>query len=282
MTRWLNEALYEPIRQSLRVEKVLFRGKSPYQKVVVFENAMVGRVLALDGIVQTSEKDEFVYHEMLTHLPMMAHGDVRRVLIVGGGDGGALREALRHKTVERAVMVEIDGMVVEQCARLMPKLPGRAYKDKRTELIIGDGIDYVRKSKDVFDLIVVDSTDPIGPAEVLFTDEFYRHCRRLIREGGVIVKQTGVPIFQGQELKDAVKRLKSIFRHAGAYVVAVPLYYGGFMALTWASDGTDISRTKVPTAARRLSKAKIKTKYYTPELQQAAFALPQFIRDLVT
>ncbi|MBM3556420.1 MAG: polyamine aminopropyltransferase [Alphaproteobacteria bacterium] len=281
MSAWFNETLYTAIRQSLRIDKLLFRDKSPFQEVAIFENEMMGRVLALDGIIQTSEKDEFVYHEMLTHLPMMAHGRVRRILIIGGGDGGVLREALRHKSVEKAVMVEIDGMVVEQCLRLMPSLPGKAYKDKRAELIIGDGIDYVRKSKDTFDLIVVDSTDPIGPAEVLFTDEFYRHCRRLTRGGGVVVKQTGVPIHQGPELRQAVKRLRKIFPKAGAYIAAVPLYYGGFMALTWASDRADLPATSVATVRKPWAKLGIKTKYYTPEIQYGAFALPRFIKDLV-
>ncbi len=168
---WINETLYPDWGQRFRVTRELARVKSDFQDIVVFESEFHGRVLVLDGVIQITERDEFVYQEMLTHVPLLTHPDARRVLIIGAGDGGVLRRVLQHKTVEKAVMVEIDGAVIELSKQHLPDIAGDAWNDPRADVIVGDGIDYVAKAEDgSFDVIIVDSTDPIGVGEVLFTD----------------------------------------------------------------------------------------------------------------
>lgn len=275
---WFAEKLYANVRQTYQITRILFREKTAHQDLIIFETPVFGRVLALDNVVQVTEKDEYVYHEMMTHVPILAHGKVRRVLIIGGGDGGILREALRHK-LERVTMVEIDRSVVDMCLKFMPSIPGRAFQDKRTNLVIADGARFVAETDDRFDVIIVDSTDPVGPGEVLFTERFYRDCHRCLMPGGILVNQNGVPFLQGGEVTMTARRRKKFFKDAGFYVAAVPSYYGGLMALGWATDNRRARAVPAATLRRRFQAAHLKTRYYTPELHAAAFALPQFIRD---
>lgn len=281
MTTWFNETLYTGFRQSHEVKKVLFEGKSKYQKVKVFESGRFGRMLALDGVVQCTEGDEFVYHEMLTHLPIMAHGNVQSVLIIGGGDGGILEEVLKHKGVKRATMVEIDGMVIDVSKKFLPKICGKAFQDKRTNLVVGDGAAWVAETDERYDLVIVDRPDPVGPATVLFSKAFYDNCRRVMKPGAILVAQNGVPHMQGPELTDAVKLFQKIWAHSGTYLAVVPTYVCGFMSLTWASDRdiTDVDPRKV---FQRFDKAGLKgLNYYNPELHFGAFALPNFVARLL-
>ena len=201
-------------------------------------------------MIQITEADEFVYQEMLAHVPLLAHGAAANVLIIGAGDGGVLRRVLRHGTVERAVMVEIDGEVIRLAKEFLPKIAGDAWNDKRAEVIVGDGIDYVKRAADAsFDAIIVDSTDPIGVGEVLFTDEFYQNCARILTARGLVVNQCGVPAMQADELRDTSLRRRKFFPHVTAYVAAVPTYVGGFMTLGWA--GKDASLTALPVETIR-------------------------------
>lgn len=275
---WFAEKLYANVRQTYEITRILFREKTAHQDLIIFETPVFGRVLALDNVVQVTEKDEYVYHEMMTHVPILAHGKVRRVLIIGGGDGGILREALRHK-LARVTMVEIDRSVVDMCLKFMPSIPGRAFQDKRTNLVIADGARFVADTDDRFDVIIVDSTDPVGPGEVLFTERFYRNCHRCLMPGGILVNQNGVPFLQGGEVTMTARRRKKFFKDAGFYVAAVPSYYGGLMALGWATDNRRARAVPAATLRRRFQAAHLKTRYYTPEVHAAAFALPQFIRD---
>jgi spermidine synthase len=213
-------------------------------------------------------------------VPILAHGRAKRVLIIGGGDGGILRETLKHK-VERVTMVEIDRGVVDMCLTHMPSIPGRAFDDPRTRLVIDDGARFVARTDDRFDVIIVDSTDPMGPGEVLFTETFYRHCHRILTKGGVLVNQNGVPFMQGDEVTMTYRRRRKFFRDVGFYVAAVPSYYGGFMTLGWASDDRKLGRVPLTTLKRRFAAARLKTRYYTPEIHRAAFALPAFVARLV-
>lgn len=278
---WFEEKLYASVRQTYEITRVLFREKTEHQDLIIFETPVYGRVLALDNVVQVTETDEYVYHEMMTHVPLLAHGRAKRVLIIGGGDGGILREALRHK-VERVTMVEIDRAVVDMCLKFMPSIPGRAFQDKRTDLVIGDGARFVAETDDRFDVIIVDSTDPVGPGEVLFTERFYRACRRCLTPGGILVNQNGVPFLQGGEITMTYRRRKKFFNDAGFYVAAIPSYYGGLMALGWATDNRAARAVPAATLRRRFRAARLKTRYYTPDVHAAAFALPQFIRDHIT
>lgn len=277
---WFEEKLYANVRQTYEITKVLFREKTAHQDLVIFETPVYGRVLALDNVVQVTQKDEYVYHEMMTHVPILAHGRVKRVLIIGGGDGGILRETLRHK-IERVTMVEIDRAVVDMCLKYMPSIPGRAFDDRRTRLVIADGARFVAETNERFDVIIVDSTDPVGPGEVLFTESFYRHCRRCLTANGILVNQNGVPFLQGDEVTMSYRRRKKSFTDTGFYVAAIPSYYGGLMALGWASNNPRARAMPVATLRKRASAARLKTRYYTPEIHAAAFALPQFIRDRI-
>jgi spermidine synthase len=280
MPTWFDETLYEPQRQSFRIDRELYRARSAFQEIHIFENATLGRVLALDGVVQVTEKDEHVYHEMLTHLPLLAHGAARKVLIIGGGDGGILEEALKHG-IERAVMVEIDGMVIEACRKHLPSVCGTAFDDPHTELIVGDGVKYMAESTELFDLIVVDSTDPVGPAVELFGESFFRNARDRLSECGVLVTQNGVPFFQPQEITETYAKRRKLFPLTGFYVAAIPTYYGGLMALGWASKGLDLSKPNLGEIAERYAKLGVETRYYNPDIHLAAMALPNYVRALM-
>jgi len=275
---WFEERLFPHVRQTFAMTKVVFRQRTEHQDLIIFENPTFGRVLALDSIVQVTERDEHVYHEMMTHVPILAHGRAKRVLIVGGGDGGILRETLRHRSVERATLVEIDRAVVDLCLAHMPKIAGAAFRDPRTELVIADGARYVAETRARFDVMIVDSTDPLGPGEVLFGDAFYRGCRRVLNPGGVLVNQNGVPFMQPGEARMTWRRRRRHFHDVGFYVAAVPSYYGGLMTLGWASDARALRAAPLATLRRRFAAARLKTKYYTPEIHRAAFALPAFIQ----
>ena len=283
--RWYDERLYLipglGYAQRFQVTRIVARARSAFQDIVVFENPAFGRVLALDGAIQATEKDEFVYHEMLTHVPILAHGRVRQVLIVGGGDGGVLREVLRHRSVERATMVEIDGKVVDLCREHMPSLSAGAFDDARAEVVIDDGIKFVTETERRFDVIVVDSTDPAGPGEVLFGPRFYKSCHERLTRGGIVVTQNGVPFFQAKEDRDTSARLKPWFADFGFYVAACPSYVGGFMALAWATDDKRLRRLSLATLAARFRKARLETRYYTPAVHVGAFNLPPYVATLM-
>ncbi|HUC16649.1 MAG TPA: polyamine aminopropyltransferase [Acetobacteraceae bacterium] len=281
---WVNESLYPAWGQRFRVKRWLARKESPFQDVAIFESETHGRVLMLDGVVQITEADEFVYQEMIVHVPLLAHGAAERVLIIGAGDGGVLRRVLAHRTVSRAVMVEIDEEVIRLSREFLPEIGGAAWDDPRAEVIVGDGIAYVREAPDAsFDVMIVDSTDPIGVGEVLFTDAFYAEAARILSERGVVVNQCGVPFMQSDELAETSRRRRRSFPHVGAYVAAVPTYVGGFMTLGWAAKEPSFS-ARTPAEIRALAKeAGIlgKTRYWTPEIHAGAFHLPPYIAALL-
>ena len=277
---WVNETLYPEWGQRFMVKRELARVRSPFQDIMIFESYTHGRVMMLDGVVQITEADEFVYQEMLTHVPLLAHGDASRVLIIGAGDGGVLKRVLQHRNVSQAVMVEIDGEVIRLCKEHMPGIAGEAWTDSRATVIVGDGIDYVRKAADgSFDAIIVDSTDPIGVGEVLFTDDFYMNAARILSSGGLIVNQCGVPFMQADELRDTSARRAQFFPHVGAYVAAVPTYVGGYMTLGFAAKQAGLEAVAAQTIRERAEAAGIlgQTQYWTPEAHVAAFHLPPYI-----
>jgi len=277
---WINETLYPDWGQRFRVKRELARVQSEFQDIAVFESYSHGRVMLLDGVCQITEMDEFVYQEMIVHVPLLAHGAARNVLIIGAGDGGVLKRVLQHRNVARAVMVEIDGEVIRLAKEFLPGIGGTAWTDPRAEVIVGDGIDYVRRAPDAsFDAIIVDSTDPIGVGEVLFTDEFYASSARILTEGGLIVNQCGVPAMQADELRDTSARRARFFPHVGAYVAAVPTYVGGFMTLGFAAKQPGLDRIPAATIAARAEAAGMlgTTQYWTPALHEGAFHLPPYI-----
>jgi spermidine synthase len=277
---WFNETLYPDWGQRFRFVRQLARVKSPFQDIGIFETDSHGRMMTLDGVVQITERDEFVYQEMLTHVPLLAHGNARHVLIIGAGDGGVLKHVLMHKGVEHAVMAEIDGEVIRLSKEFLPGIGGDAWTSPRATVLVGDGIDYVKKAPDgSFDVIIVDSTDPIGVGEVLFTDEFYQNAARILTPQGVIVNQCGVPFMQADELRETSLRRKQFFPHVTAYVAAVPTYVGGYMTLGWAGKDPALTALTPAVLAARAEAAGItgKSDYWTPEIHAAAFHLPPYI-----
>ena len=284
MTEWLNEALYPDWGQRFRVVRTLAHVRSPYQDIQVVESASHGRILVLDGALQITEADEFVYQEMLAHVPLLAHGAARRVLIIGAGDGGVLRRVLQHRGVERAVMVEIDGEVIRLSREHLPGIGGDAWTDPRAEIIVGDGIAYVAAAAPgSFDVIIVDSTDPVGVGEALFTDAFYAGCARVLSADGLVVNQCGVPFMQPGELRETSVRRARSFPHVSAYVAAVPTYVGGLMTLGLAAKTSGLDRVPSGTIRDRAAAAGIlgTTRYWTPEIHAGAFNLPPYIAELL-
>ena len=282
--RWIAETLFDELgfRMTFAVDKVLYEVQTEHQHLVLFEHQFFGKMLMLDGATQISKKDEFIYQEMMSHVPLFAHGKAEDVLIIGGGDCGIAEEVLKHRTVKRLTQVEIDPAVIEFAKEHFPEFTKPVFADRRFESVIDDGAKYVAATDRRFDVIIVDSTDPIGPGKILFGAKFYAGCRRCMKPGGVLVTQNGVPFFQNNELTTTMLRFRRLFADASCYVAAIPVYVGGHMALGIASDDKRVRRHSVATIARRYRKAgSFKTKYWTPEVHVAAFAQPRFIAELV-
>jgi spermidine synthase len=280
--RWISENLFDALgfRMTYEVERVLYEMQTEHQHLVLFEHKLFGKMLMLDGATQVTTRDEFIYHEMMSHVPILAHGDAKEVLIVGGGDCGIAEEVLKHKSVKRLTQVEIDASVVEFSKEHFPEFTGPVLGDKRFDLVIDDGMNYVAKTDRRFDVVIVDSTDPQGPGKVLFSRKFYAACRRCMRKGGVMVTQNGVPIFQAGELRSGIGKFRKLFADGTCYVAAIPTYVGGHMAMGWATDNTKLRHVPVATIGARYKKAgRFPTKYWTPEVHVAAFALPRFIAE---
>ncbi|MBX9923070.1 MAG: polyamine aminopropyltransferase [Rhabdochlamydiaceae bacterium] len=276
---WYTETLHSDWRQTFSVREILQEETTEYQHLVIFENELLGKVLVLDGVIQATEKDEFVYHEMMSHVPLLAHGNAKRVLVIGGGDGGILREVLRHQTVEKAVLVEIDPGVVAFSKKYLPHISQGSFDDPRVEVCIQDASLYVKETGRKFDVIICDSTDPVGPGAVLFTPEFYGDCRAILDDKGIFVNQNGVPFMQPEELSSTYKSRKEHFSEVSFYLGVIPTYVGGFMAFGWATNDVDALQVSTEELEKRLQNVKGDLKYYTPAMHKASFVLPKFIEQ---
>ena len=282
--RWIAETLFDELgfRMTFEVDKVLYELQTEHQHLVLFEQRFFGKMLMLDGATQISKKDEFIYQEMMSHVPLFAHGNAQDVLIVGGGDCGIAEEVLKHRIVKRLTQVEIDSTVVEFAKEHFPEFTKPVFADSRFESVIDDGAKFVAKTNRRFDAIIVDSTDPQGPGKILFGAKFYAGCKRCLKEGGVLVTQNGVPFFQNNELASTMRKFRRLFADASCYVAAIPVYVGGHMAIGLATDDRRLRQHPVETIAERYRKGgSFKTMYWTPEVHAAAFAQPRFIADLV-
>ncbi|MFJ3050965.1 MULTISPECIES: polyamine aminopropyltransferase [Pseudomonas nitroreducens/multiresinivorans group] len=275
------ETLYDGYGQRFSVDRMLHEVRTEHQHLVIFENARMGRVMALDGVIQTTEADEFIYHEMLTHVPILAHGAAKRVLIIGGGDGGMLREVSKHASVEHITMVEIDGTVVDMCKEFLPNHSQGAFDDARLNLVIDDGMRFVATTTEKFDVIISDSTDPIGPGEVLFSENFYQACHRCLNDGGVLVTQNGTPFMQLDTVRNTAGRMNGLFADWHFYQAAVPTYIGGSMTFAWGSTNPALRHVDTATLAQRFAASGIQTRYYNPAIHQGAFALPQYVLQAI-
>ena len=278
MTDW-KETLFSAWGQYFDVDEILFQQNSGFQSIMIFNNASFGRVMALDGVVQTTEKDEFIYHEMMVHVPIFAHGAAKRVLIIGGGDGGILREVCKHDSIAHITQVEIDHAVIDMALEFLPGHSNGAFDDPRLNLVIGDGCEFVAQTRETFDIIISDSTDPLGPGETLFTSQFYADCHRCLASGGIMVAQNGVPFLQLEETINTHARMNLTFCDVGFYLAAIPTYAGGTMALAWATDNSALRQVTLETLSKRFDEASLHTRYYTPAIHTAAFALPRYLLD---
>ncbi len=274
---WFSETLHPGFQQRFEISKILLRSKTDLQDLVIFENPHFGRILALDGVIQTTERDEPCYHEMISHVPILAHGAAREVLIIGGGDGGALRDVLKHASVERATMVEIDRSVVDMCAEYLPSLSDGAFENNRADILIADGVKFVKETDRRFDVIIVDSTDPIGPAIPLFSNDFYADCRNILTGDGIIVCQSGVGFVQPDEAQNTYRRLDRLYNDAALYLTQVPTYAFGYMTLGWGANSARARQTDAGTMQSRFDAACLDTRYYTPAIHASCFSLPAYM-----
>jgi spermidine synthase len=275
---WYEEKLYDDWQQKYKIGNILYEEKTPFQHLIIFENSRFGKVLALDGVIQTTDAFEYIYHEMIAHVPLVAHPNPEKVLIIGGGDGGTLREVLRHPSVKKAVMVEIDPSVIKMSEKYFPEHSAGAFQDPRAQIVIADGIEYVKNTEEKFDVIICDSTDPIGPGAVLFTEEFYGYCSKALGPSGIFVNQNGVPAMQGDELQMTFENRSSHFSDVRFYLAAIPHYVGGFMALGWASNDLSYADFDIQALEKRAAAIQSYCKYYSAAVHRAAFALPPYVQ----
>ncbi len=263
---------------AIKAGEVLFSDNSPFQKVEVFETeSALGRVLTLDDLMMTTEGDEYHYHEMITHIPMMQHPEPKSVLVIGGGDGGTIREVMKHKTVERAVLCEIDGMVIEACKKYLPTISCELDNPK-VEILVQDAIEYIKDKKDEFDIILIDSTDPMGPGEGLFTEEFYTNVKNSLKKGGIMAAQSESPFVNKEEIKKMYNLLKKVFPTVSTYTSNIPTYPGGYWA--WAFCSVDVKPLEYyneERAAEIIPTCKI----YNKEYHDARFALPNHLKEIL-
>ena len=279
---WFTER-NDNIALSLKHDGKLYDVQSDFQKVEVYKTFAYGNMLTLDGMVMTTEKDEYVYHEMITHIPMMTHPNPKRILIIGGGDGGTAREILKHPGVEEVVMVEIDDKVIEASKQFLPSIAS-AFDDPKLTLIVDDGIKYVNDAKDgTFDIVLVDSTDPVGPGEGLFTAEFYKEVYRILKKDGIMVTQSESPRFNEKVFVEIYDCYREIFGKdkVHCYLAYIPTYPTGMWSFSYSAKGdcdplAGLDAAKVDTLSNQLQ-----LKYYNAEIHRAAFALPNFVKKML-
>lgn len=257
---------------TFKVGTVLYTGKSKFQRIDVLDTPEYGRVLLLDGLIMFAERDEFVYHEMIAHVPLFSHPDPKDVLLIGGGDGGVIRELVKHAYLKRIDQVEIDEEVIRIAKEFFPAMSS-GYKDSRVNVKIGDGSEYVKNTNNKYDVVIVDSTDPVGPAECLFKEDFYRNVYGILREDGFISIQSESPFFDMNWTSAAVTNLRRVFPVVKTYLCFIPTYPGGMWSFTIASKIYD------PEDIRNERFKEMDLKYYNKEIHKACFALPNFVRS---
>jgi len=277
MNLWYTEKHSSNVLFSLKVDEQLYSGNSEFQKIDILQTSEFGRILTLDGLVMLTEKDEFIYHEMITHVPMATNPSIKNVLVIGAGDGGTIRELAGYQTIERIDMVEIDEMVVDVCKVYLPQTASK-LDDPRVNLYFEDGLKFVRKKENEYDLIIVDSTDPFGPGEGLFTKEFYGNCYKALTEDGILVNQHESPFYEEDALgmRRAHQRLVGFFPICEVYQFHMPTYPSGHWLFGFASKKYDPIEDLDAVAWNELD---LKTKYYNTEIHVGSFALPNYVKE---
>ncbi len=279
MDIWYSEHHTDHVKLSIKVDRQLYSNQSDFQRIDVFETPEFGRVLTLDGFLMQTEKDEFIYHEMITHIPMAVHPNPRHVLVIGGGDGGAVRELCRYDSIEQIDLVEIDPLVVEVCKTYFPTT-ACSFDDPRLRLYHQDGLRFVRNCHNQYDLIIVDSTDPFGPGEGLFTKEFYGNCYKALKEDGIMVNQHESPFYKGDAMamKRAHARIVKSFSISRVYQAHIPTYPSGHWLFGFASKRYHPTKDLLSEA---WNDKKLETKYYNTNLHKGAFYLPNYVETML-
>lgn len=281
-SKWFFEGPIPGIKNNLiigfRIKKKIFSGRSQYQKIEVFDTYQFGRILVLDGIVQFSQSDEFIYHEMISHLPLFYHPNPKKVLIIGGGDGGALREVLKYP-VEEVCLVDIDKKVIEISQKYLPFVSGRAFQDKRVKIFVEDGLLFIKKYKNYFDIVITDSTDPKGPSLALFSRSFYQDIFNTLKGNGIMINQAGCFVEQFLQIKNIYRRLKKIFPFVKIHRITIPDYGLGEFSFIVSSKKINIKKPDFNNIKSRIKKLNFKTKYYSPEIHFASAVLPKYLKD---
>ncbi len=279
MELWYTEEHTDNVRFSIKVDEHLYTGQSEFQRIDVFKAKEFGTFFTLDGLMMVTEKDEFIYHDMIVHVPMATNPKIKNVLVIGAGDGGTVRELTRYATIEKIDMVEIDRMVVDVCRRYLPQTACK-LDDPRVQLFFEDGLKFVRSKENTYDLIIVDSTDPFGPGEGLFTKEFYGNCYKALKEDGILVNQHESPYYESyaKSMQRAHKRIKEFFPICRVYQAHIPTYPSGHWLFGFASKKydplTDIDE-------RAWNSLGLQTKYYNTEIHKGCFALPNYVKELL-
>jgi len=279
MELWYTEQHTENVRFSIKIDKPLYSGQSEFQRIDVFNSKEFGNFFTLDGLMMVTEKDEFIYHDMIVHVPMATNAKIKNVLVIGAGDGGTVRELTRYTTIEHIDMVEIDKMVVEVCREYLPQTACK-LDDPRVQLYFEDGLKFVRSKEDAYDLIVVDSTDPFGPGEGLFTREFYGNCFKALKEDGILVNQHESPYYEeyAKSMQRAHKRIRELFPVCRVYQAHIPTYPSGHWLFGFASKTYDPLTDIDEQAWNSLG---LNTKYYNTEIHKGCFALPNYVKELL-
>ena len=279
MELWYTEEHSKDVRFSIRVDKQHFTKQSEFQRIDIMESNEFGKFLTLDGLMMVTEKDEFIYHEMIIHVPMAVNPNIKKVLVIGGGDGGSVRELTRYDNISEIHMVEIDKEVVSACKKYLPSLSSK-LDDERVTIFYEDGLKFIRNKNNYYDLIVVDSTDPFGPGEGLFTKEFYGNCYRALKDDGILVNQHESDYYRdyANSMKRAHKRIDETFEISKVYQAHIPTYPSGHWLFGFASKKYDPIKDFNEEAWNKLN---IKTKYYNTELHKGAFALPNYVKELM-
>ncbi|MBQ3311587.1 polyamine aminopropyltransferase [bacterium] len=263
---------------AIKLKNVLFSDQSKFQKVEILDSeSELGKILTLDDLMMTTEGDEFFYHEMITHIPMMNHPCPKSVLVIGGGDGGTIREVLKHKTVEKVVLCEIDSMVIEASKKYLPTIACK-LDDSKVEIRVEDAIEYIKDKKNEFDIILIDSTDPLGPGVGLFTEEFYTNVKESLKEGGIVAAQSESPIINKKEIKNIYSLLKKVFPIVRGYTSPVPTYPGGYWSWAFCSDTVEPLSYIDKERCEEITKS---CKIYNEDYHKTRFALPNFLKDLM-
>lgn len=256
-------------------EGSLYSKKSEFQQVDIFKSKTLGNVLTLDGLMMTTEADEFFYHEMITHIPLCSHKNPENVLVIGGGDGGTVREVLLHDTVKNVDLCEIDGLVIESSKEFLPTIAGK-LDDKRVNIYVEDAIEFIKDKKNCYDVVLIDSTDPMGPGEGLFTEEFYTNVKESLKEGGIVTPQSESPFANKNEMRKMYILLNKVFKTVLPYAGPIPTYPGGYWSWAFCTNDNDNSVKDVNRAKKIEANAKI----YNTELHKAVFCVPNFVRKI--